>query len=442
MTALAAAVGDTIAHAFPTEVWIRGEIVGCSKAASGHIYFSLAEPGARSSRRSARMQVALFRNSQRQVDRDLAAAGGLTLADGIEVRIRAAVEYYPGRGQVQLVMSGVDPHFTLGALAAERARTLAELEATGLLRRNAAVPVAAVPLRIGLITAARSAAHADFVHELASSGYAFEMLLCDARVQGITAETDLIAALGTLNTLDIDVIALVRGGGDRNDLLVFDLASVAKAIARCRLPVFCGIGHETDSSVADQVAHTSAKTPTACAAQLVARVTAFEARLDRAAREVDRTARARAATAVARLEAAGSQLRLLAERRAARPRALLNQAELLLAHRAQQHLAGARSRLRSAGGALGHLAVRHTADARARLDSAAAVVAAMAPQRTLARGFTITRTLDGAVVREMPRVGDIVITQTASATFASAVHATPPEPTGDARLTTRERGIP
>ncbi|WP_420622304.1 exodeoxyribonuclease VII large subunit [Candidatus Poriferisodalis sp.] len=398
---LAAAIEETIRLAFSSEVWVRGEIIGYSQAASGHIYFNLIEPGMGKDRRGARMRVALFKGRQRFVNRDLAAGGGLTLDDGIEVRIRAEVEYYAGSGQVQLIMSGVDPHFTLGVLAADRERTLAELAASGLLRRNAAVPLPLVPLRVGLITAAGSAAHADFIHELSASGYAFEVLLCDARVQGVTAEADLVAALRTLGSAEVDVIAVVRGGGDRTDLLAFDLASVAKAIATCPLPVFCGIGHEIDTSVADQVAHTAAKTPTACAAALIAHVASFDERLVRARRELHRTARSRAAAAAARLAAARGALGLLTERRLGRPRARLGQARLRLAHRAE----------------------RRVSEAHAQLRSAAAVIAALAPQRTLARGFSITRAADGAVVRSMPAAGATITTQTLDAEFASTVNA-------------------
>ena len=426
---LTAAVGETIQRAFPGEVWVRGEIIGYSVAASGHIYFNLIEPGSGNDRRGARMRVALFKGRQRLVNRDLAAAGGLTLDDGIEVRIRAEVEYYAGSGQVQLIMSGVDPHFTLGVLAADRERILAELAESGLLRRNAALPLPLVPLRVGLVTADGSAAHADFVHELKASGYAFEVLLCDARVQGVTAEADLVAALRTLGRAEVDVIAVVRGGGDRTDLMAFDLASVAKAIALCPLPVFCGIGHEIDTSVADQAAHTAAKTPTACAAALVAHVAAFDERL-----------------ATAR-----TVLRLLAERRLARPRAWLGEARLRLGHHTQRHcrtaagkLAGARRSLqhshahvqrgtvslRALRPRLERASARRLGTAKAQLRSASALVSAVAPERTLARGFSITRAADGSIVRDMPATGDTIVTETARARFASTVSAEASAPAG------------
>ncbi len=448
VSGLASAIEDTIKDAFGGEVWVRGEIVGYSVAASGHIYFNLVEPGTGSDRRGARMRVALFKGRQRFVNRDLAVAGGLSLDDGIEVRIRAEVEYYAGGGQVQLIMSGVDPHFTLGVLAADRDRTLAELAATGLLRRNATVPLPLVPLRIGLVTAAGSAAHADFIHELGASGYAFEVTLCDARVQGATAEADLVAALRTLGGLDVDAIAVVRGGGDRTDLMAFDLASVATAIATCPKPVFCGIGHEIDDAVADRVAHTMAKTPTACAAALVAHVAAFDESLRAALVTIDRLTRRRAAAAASRLALTRGELWLRAERRLSRPRALLGEMRLRLAHHADRHcrragadLVGARQALQrsrahtrrgvtvltAARTRLTRSAQRQAADARIQLRSHAQLVSALAPRRTLARGFSITRGADGHIVREAPEPGDTITTETLRATFSSTVS----EPTTD-----------
>ena len=249
-----------------------------------------------------------------------------------------------------------------------------------------------------------------------------------------------------------DVIAVVRGGGDRTDLLAFDLASVAKAVAMCPLPVFCGIGHETDTSVVDQVAHTAAKTPTACASALVAHVAAFDERLARTRREVDRLARSRAAAAAARLTAARSALGLLAERRLARPRARLGEIRLRLGHHAQRHCGTAASKLAGARRALQRspahaqramaslgsrrprlqrASTRRLEAAKARLRSASALVSAVAPERTLARGFSITRAADGSIVREMPAAGDTISTQTQRAVFASVVdhsRTTSPQP--------------
>ena len=152
-----------------------------------------------------------------------------------------------------------------------RAALLAKLAEEDLLRANADRPMPLVPLRVGLATSDGSAAEADFLDELRRSGFAFRVLRADTRVQGSDAPRSIASAIRMLATHRLDVLALVRGGGARTDLAAFDDEAVARAIAACPVPVVTGIGHEVDTSVADEVAHTAAKTPTACAQLLVAR---------------------------------------------------------------------------------------------------------------------------------------------------------------------------
>ena len=104
--------------------------------------------------------------------RALKEVPGVKLTDGVEVRIRGRVDFYPPTGRLQLVMNGIDPVFTVGRLAADRERVLRMLAAEGLLRRNAERELGPVPLRVGLVTSGGSAAYHDFLQELAASGYA------------------------------------------------------------------------------------------------------------------------------------------------------------------------------------------------------------------------------------------------------------------------------
>ncbi|MDP8987814.1 MAG: exodeoxyribonuclease VII large subunit, partial [Actinomycetota bacterium] len=269
---LTASIQRAVARAFPAEVWVRGEINGLRSAgANGHLYFSLSE---RNSRRgpTSTLNVALFRQDRQRVERQLRDWPEFRLADGLEVRIRGRVQYSYGR--VSVVMSAVDPVHTLGRLAAARDRVLRTLAADGLLGTNAALPLPLVPLHVGLVTSAGSAACEDVLGELAASGAGFRVSVADARVQGTEAEASLLRALTAVAGLRPDVVLLVRGGGSRTDLSTFDGERLARAIAAMPVPVLTGIGHEIDTSVADEVAHTSCKTPTACAAELVERVLA------------------------------------------------------------------------------------------------------------------------------------------------------------------------
>ncbi|HEX6310304.1 MAG TPA: exodeoxyribonuclease VII large subunit, partial [Acidimicrobiia bacterium] len=279
VTEINTVIRDALRAAIPREVWVQGEVQGLKTSGLGHSYFQLVEKVGRGERVLSRLDVALFRGERPAVNAALRDAG-LKLADDIGVRIRGRVDFYPPNGRLQLVMTGIDPVFTVGGMAANRERLLKALAAEGLLRANAALPMPAVPLRVGLVTSHDSAAYHDFVHELEVSRYAWQVCLADVRVQGSGAPKRLVWALRALARQRVDVVVIVRGGGSRSDLAPFDAEAVARTIAEMPVPVLTGIGHEVDRSVADEVAHTACKTPTACAQELVEQVGAFVDRLD------------------------------------------------------------------------------------------------------------------------------------------------------------------
>ncbi len=131
-------VRDTLRRAHPDEVWVRGEVQNLSRSSAGHTYFALVEKAVRGDRAQGRLDVALFRDDRRAVQRALADVPGAELADDVEVRIRGRVTVYPPTGRYQLVMSGIDPVFTVGGIAANRERVLRALSAEGLLGANGA----------------------------------------------------------------------------------------------------------------------------------------------------------------------------------------------------------------------------------------------------------------------------------------------------------------
>ncbi len=401
---LAHLLQDGLATLFPEHLWIEGQVSNFHDARSGHAYFDLVEPSEVPGRAvAARLSVALFKGPRVGVDRTLTAAGGLTLADDLQLRIRARIDFYPPNGRLQLKMDGVDPTFTLGRLAAERDRLLQALTDEGLLRANRANPVPVPPLRIGLVTSVGSAAHADFTDELARSGLPFEILERDARVQGDGAAVDLAEALAVLATHRPDVIALVRGGGSAADLVAFDAEVLARTISGLDTPVVTGIGHEVDRSVADEVAHTAMKTPTACAAALVEQVRAFADAVDGLRATIGERARNV-------LDRAGDRLGSVVHQATAVATAVLN--------RHDDRLADMVSRIRR--GPLASL--KHQTE---RLDLVAARVHGLDPARILTRGWSITRRDDGTLVRSVDdvSVGDPLVTTLAGGEVTSTVDA-------------------
>ncbi len=359
-----------VEKAFRDEVWVEGEIQSLRRTQS-NVYFDLVDG-------PCRLPVVLFEKHRRGVNVLMRRAGlGDRMDDGLAVRIRGAVSVYDRTGAVQLQMKAIDPKYTIGALAVERDRVLKALSAEGLLQANGRLRVAGPPLRVTLLTSRGSAAAEDFLHELTASAVGFVVRLHDVRVQGREAEPTIVAALGTVDAATTDVVALVRGGGARTDLAAFDAEGIARAIAALPVPLITGLGHEVDRAVADEVAHTSLKTPTACAAWLVERVRAWLTdlddvwssvadralvRMDRAETRVDRAARRAVVASRRGLDRADQRHRdLAAEVRRRVPRAL---------DRADQHLS-----------------------------LSAARVSAYDPARTLARGWSITRDGDGRLVR-------------------------------------------
>jgi exodeoxyribonuclease VII large subunit len=391
-----------LADRFPTEVWVRGEIRNLRPPnANGHRYFELVEAGAEpGARPTASLSVALFDRARRQVNETLRSAGGaMRMADGIEIRIRGSIDWWVASGRLQFVMSDIDPVFTIGQLDIERARLLARLHDEGLARLNAALPLTALPLRLGLVTSRGSAAHADTLHELERSGYRFTVITVDVRVQGPDAPRLITAAVGRLSREGVDAVLVVRGGGARTDLVAFDDERVARAIATCPVPVFCGIGHEVDRSVADEVCHTSAKTPTACATAIVEQVRRSEHALERGWAQVAGRVERSLAHAEARVDSAAA--------RSARSARLG-----LRSSRAYHERAAARLE-RSTTGALRQQA-RHVDDLQRRLGTAplralrrgAERLDQMDQQRRLAdpalllaRGWSVTHAAAGLLVR-------------------------------------------
>ena len=130
-------LGHAIRSAFPTDVWVRGEIHDLKRPPSGHVYFDLCDPGELGGAMPARLSVALFAKQRDVVNRILRRAGGaVRMTDGVEVRLRGALEFHPPNGQLKLVMSVIDPAYTLGRLASERELLLRRLAEEGLLERN------------------------------------------------------------------------------------------------------------------------------------------------------------------------------------------------------------------------------------------------------------------------------------------------------------------
>ncbi|MCM8792565.1 MAG: exodeoxyribonuclease VII large subunit [Candidatus Omnitrophica bacterium] len=270
-------IRNVLNQEFPDLIWIHGEIQDYDKNKhKPDVYFRLCEKHPEIDEIIASAAVVIFKDRKPILASTLKKTEGqFELKDDLEVKLLCKVDLFPRSGKFILIVEGIDPVYTLGKLAQSRQRIIEELKTKWLLEKNKKLTLPLVPLNIGLITSYNSAAYNDFLDELKKSKYGFKLYLFDSFMQGKNVEGDICYGLELFNQMDLDLVVITRGGGATSDLSWFDNKRIAESIANSKLPVLTGIGHEINITIADLVAHTSFKTPTAIAQFLVNRVKEF-----------------------------------------------------------------------------------------------------------------------------------------------------------------------
>jgi exodeoxyribonuclease VII large subunit len=253
--------------------WVRGEVAKVYEKT--HLYVDLVDAGSSSSDAKRPVLNAHCWASQWNPLKKKLAGDGVTLQPGTIVNFFGYVDVYAPQGRIGFTVTEIDVAGLLGDVARRRQELIARLTSEGLMDSNKRLKLSAVPLRIGLVASPQTEGYSDFTGQLLNSGFGFDIVLVKTAVQGEAAPAQIVRALETLDAHGVDVICLVRGGGSKGDLIGFDDERVARAIATSATPVFTGIGHTGDESVADLVAHTRAITPTKLGEELVAIVASW-----------------------------------------------------------------------------------------------------------------------------------------------------------------------
>ncbi len=236
-------------------IWVHGEVSNCRTYPSGHCYFTLKEG-------DAQLLCVFFKSARMRT-------AAPTLRDGMALAANGRVSYYERDGKLQLYVEEVKP-LGEGALFQQFEQLKARLAAEGLfdIERKRSLP--AQPSVVGIVTSPQAAALRDMIRVLRTRYPLAQVLLAPAVVQGSEAPASIAAALDSLNEHgEAEVIIVGRGGGSIEELWAFNEEVVARAIARSRIPVISGVGHETDFTIADFVADHRASTPTAAATAAV-----------------------------------------------------------------------------------------------------------------------------------------------------------------------------
>ncbi len=232
------------------DIWVRGEVSNFSQPGSGHIYFTLKDSG-------SSLRCVMWRNAALRLVS--------VPQNGDEIEVHGGISIYEAAGQYQLYADQIRP-LGEGALYQEFLELKAKLEAEGLFDPAAKRTIPDIPQRIGIVTSPTGAALQDILNTIKRRFTLAKVIIAPTPVQGKEAPPGIVKALQLLNDrLQPDVILLARGGGSIEDLWAFNDERVARAVAASGAPVICGVGHETDFTIADFTADLRAPTPTAAA---------------------------------------------------------------------------------------------------------------------------------------------------------------------------------
>ncbi|CPR17921.1 exodeoxyribonuclease VII large subunit [Brenneria goodwinii] len=420
------------------QIWLSGEISNFSQPSSGHWYFTLKDE-------RAQVRCAMFRNSNRRVT--------FRPQNGQQVLIRASITLYEPRGDYQLLAESMQPAGD-GLLQQQFEQLKQRLAAEGIFDQQFKQVLPSPAKQVGVITSASGAALHDILQVLQRRDPSLPVVVYPTAVQGAEAPLQIVRAIELANLRDeCDVLIVGRGGGSLEDLWSFNDERVARAIFASRIPIVSAVGHETDVTIADFVGDLRAPTPSAAAElvsrnqlELIRQLQSQRQRLEMAmdyylaqrSREFTRLHHrlqqqhpqlrlARQQTQLVKLrqrldEGMQLQLKQLSRRSERLQQRLIQQQPQPKIHRAQQRLQQLQYQMR-------HALERQLGQHKQRLGVACSHLEGVSPLATLARGYNVTTTPDGRVLKNIAQAapGETLKTRLQDGWVESQVTALIPE---------------
>lgn len=378
-------------------VWVRGEITDLARPRSGHVYFTLKDE-------HAQIRGVMWRSVAERLVFDL--------EDGQSLICFGDVEVYAARGSYQLIVRKCQPE-GVGTLQLALAQLQAKLAAEGLFDDRRKRPLVRLPRRIAIVTSPSGAALNDFLQAAAMRHSGVEIVVIPAAVQGRGSAASIVAGIAAAHALRPlpDVLIVSRGGGSLEDLWSFNEEPVVRALAASRIPTVSAVGHEIDVTLADLVADVRALTPTDAASRVLPDRQSLVASLDQLHAMLRQTLFNRARRSRQHLDMIASRPVLT------QPHRMIRDASRQLDDLDQRSQAGMAKRIR---------------DARSTLRTLAASVDALSPLAVLARGYSVSESSDGKVLKSIESIatGDRIRTRLPDGTVDSVVEKVqrPPSP--------------
>ena len=374
-------IKGVIEQSLPLPVWVTAEISELKVNYSGHCYMELVEKanagGKQTSGKSqsssipkAQARAVIWRSQYSMISAYFEAETGSKLTAGMSILAKVLVTYHEMYG-LSLQITDIDASYTLGEVERQRQLTIKQLQADGVWDMNRETEMPMLVQRLAVVSSVSAAGYRDFCNELKSGGYAFSVELFEAVMQGQAAEESVCAALEQIAQRQdkFDAVVVIRGGGSTSDLSCFNSYKLCSYVAQFPLAIITGIGHDKDTSVADMVAHTPLKTPTAVAGWLTERMARIDGWLEDSLHQLHSFATSRTQHQLIELERAraeiGREIARVVER--------------------------ARTRLELSLGAISMATEQLIQRQRSRLELALGVIEARSPEQILKMGFAIVR---------------------------------------------------
>lgn len=405
-------------------IWVIGEIADFRQAPQGHAYFELVEK--QGNQVQAKIKANLWSFAYRAVAARFESITGTSIKNGMKVLAQVAVNFHPVYG-LSVNVKDIDPSFSLGERARVRQETIDRLTREGLLRLNARHLLPAVIQKIAIISSPTAAGYGDFINQLENNTYGYQVYhkLFPATMQGNEAVNSLLRSLEHIGAmkdeLGIEAVVMIRGGGAQLDLDCFDDYLLSAKIANFSLPVLTGIGHERDESIADLVAHTQLKTPTAVAEFLLSGFREFEENLGLAMLRLDRATRQKLSEEQTKILQLVHQVRAFSENRLKLEEERLNSSLNSIRISSKNILQIQENSLDSLERNMKRGLDGFLQKQKQNLDSTESLLRQLDPAAIFARGYTRTEVNGISVNLVKAQLGDQLQTHTASQKISSTI---------------------
>lgn len=415
-------VKKTLESSLEPHYWIVAEISEMRLNQKGHCYMEVVEKEGNFV--SAKIRANIWAYTYRNLSGWFEAVTHSPLQPGIKILFKASINFHEVYG-MSLTIKDIDPNFTLGERAKKRKEIIDRLVKEGVFDMNQSLDLPLVPQHIAVISSETAAGYGDFLDQLNnnSRGFAFQTTLFQALMQGDKAGESIVNALLSIHESieEFDLVVIIRGGGAQVDLDCFDQYDLAAHIAQFPIPVITGIGHERDETIADLVAHTKMKTPTAVAEFLISGLERIDDQLNESIYRIERAALNLVQLESFRLQAVSNKLELSAKGQFNLAKEKISQLKLSLRFSSLEMLKIDDLKLDKLKVPLQRVAKHRLSHMHGKLENLEKSLALVNPESVLKRGYSITRVNGQLIGKQAIKKGDIMETITSGHQVSSEI---------------------